>query len=258
MRQKKNFIAAEAAILMAAALFLGGCAEKEADAFVFTESGSVRGAVESLPGMESGGQDGMQAEGWSKTEETCAAADGQPCTDTMAVAGTKEPVGNTAGADSAGTAGQVVYTVHVCGAVACPGVYELPEGSRVTDAVEAGGGFLEEADPAACNLAQPVTDGCQIYIPTKEEGSRLQRPAGIGGIRQEALAENAGADDKKVNLNTADLAALKTLPGIGDSRAAAILAWRQENGLFSCIEDIMKVSGIKQAAFEKIRDRITV
>lgn len=165
-----------------------------------------------------------------------------------------------------------VCVVHICGAVAEPGVYELPEGSRVMDAVKAGGGFLEDADPAACNLAQPVIDGCQIYIMTKEESSSLEetgRQAGIvpagneltaDGVLDRAGSDLAAPEDSagKVNLNTADAAALKTLPGIGDSRAAAIIAWRQENGRFTCIEDVMKVSGIKQAAFEKIKDRITV
>lgn len=169
-----------------------------------------------------------------------------------------------------------VCIVHICGAVKAPGVYELPEGSRVMDAVEAGGGFLEEADQAACNLAQPVTDGCQIYIMTKEESSKLEETvksagiqdakeasafgnaqmAGQSGAGQEATAD--GDSFGKVNLNTADASVLKTLPGIGDSRAAAIIAYRQQHGQFTRIEDIMKVSGIKEAAFEKIKDRITV
>lgn len=156
--------------------------------------------------------------------------------------------------------------IHICGAVKNPGVYELPEGSRIMDAVEAGGGFLEEADQAACNLAQPVVDGCQIYIAAKdekEESSAQGRSAGIQdaeglSIYQKGTNAAGPEDGGKVNLNTADAAALKTLPGIGDSRAAAIIAFRETNGGFICIEDIMKVSGIKQAAFDKIKDKITV
>lgn len=162
-----------------------------------------------------------------------------------------------------------VYVVHICGAVKNPGVYELSEGSRVIDAVEAAGGFLEDADQAACNLAQMVVDGCQIYITTKSESAQsgLQgRSAGIQDAESQNAYLQAGvsadqpeqADSGKVNLNTADAAALKTLPGIGDSRAAAIIAFRETNGRFTCIEDIMKVSGIKQAAFDKIKDMITV
>lgn len=158
-----------------------------------------------------------------------------------------------------------VCIVHICGAVYNPGVYELPDGSRVMDAVTAAGGFLEDADQSACNLAQAIVDGCQIYIMTREESSVLLEEEKSAGIQPQKSLEgvqtaDAGerAEAGKVNLNTADAAALKTLPGIGDSRAAAILAFRQENGAFSCIEDIMKVSGIKQAAFDKIKDRITV
>ena len=139
------------------------------------------------------------------------------------------------------------------------------------DAVAAGGGFLEEADQSACNLAEKVTDGCQIYIMTREESSLAAQPLAAGiqpasagasaggeaGAQSGATADTGGSADGKVDLNTADAAALKTLPGIGDSRAAAILAWREENGRFTCIEDIMKVSGIKQGAFDKIKDLIT-
>lgn len=154
--------------------------------------------------------------------------------------------------------------VHICGAVNHPGVYELPEGSRVVDAVRAGGGFLPEADQAACNLAAPVLDGCRIYIVTLEESSLAAGERREAGIYVEnpgqAATEGGGRDagDGKVNLNTADASALKTLPGIGDSRAAAIIAWREEHGQFKSTEDIMKVSGIKQAAFLKIKDKIKV
>lgn len=162
--------------------------------------------------------------------------------------------------------------VHICGAVRSPGVYELPADSRIIDAVTAGGGFLEEADPNACNLAGKVTDGCQVYIATREETSRMGAALepGIQAASQEMQSGGSAGDAQtqggasaqdaagRVDLNTADVAALKTLPGIGDSRAAAILAWREENGRFTCIEDIMKVNGIKQGAFDKIKDLITV
>ena len=148
-------------------------------------------------------------------------------------------------------------TVHICGAVNAPGVYELPQDSRVVDAVAAGGGFAPDADPEACNLAQPVTDGCQIYIMTQEESALADRGGRNAGIQE--TEPDAGTDGTGlVNINTADAEQLKTLPGIGDSKAAAILAWREENGRFETIEDIMKVSGIKEGAFSKIRDRIRV
>ena len=155
--------------------------------------------------------------------------------------------------------------VHICGAVSAPGVYELPAGSRIIDAVEAGGGFLPEADEACCNLAEEIVDGCQIYIMTKTEScadGQTEKKAGIQTSPDSDMqttdrnvrSNSAPAlENGLVNLNTADIAALMTLPGIGESRAKAIISYREQQ-----IEDIMKISGIKQAAFSKIKDKITV
>ena len=160
--------------------------------------------------------------------------------------------------------------VHICGAVSAPGVYELPAGSRIIDAVEAGGGFLPEADEACCNLAEEIVDGCQIYIMTKSEScadGQTEKKAGIQTSPDSDMqttdinmrSNSATAlDNGLVNLNTADVAALMTLPGIGESRAKAIISYREQHGAFAQIEDIMKISGIKQAAFSKIKDKITV
>ena len=160
--------------------------------------------------------------------------------------------------------------VHICGAVSAPGVYELPAGSRIIDAVEAGGGFLPEAEEACCNLAEEIVDGCQIYIMTKAEScadGQTEKKAGIQTSPDSDMqttdrnvrSNSAPAlENGLVNLNTADVAALMTLPGIGESRAKAIISYREQHGAFAKIEDIMKISGIKQAAFSKIKDKITV
>lgn len=160
--------------------------------------------------------------------------------------------------------------VHICGAVSAPGVYELPAGSRIIDAVEAGGGFLPEADEACCNLAEEIVDGCQIYIMTKTEScadGQTEKKAGIQTSPDSDMqttdrnvrSNSAPAlENGLVNLNTADIAALTTLPGIGESRAKASISYREQHGAFAQIEDIMKISGIKQAAFSKIKDKITV
>ena len=160
--------------------------------------------------------------------------------------------------------------VHICGAVSAPGVYELPAGSRIIDAVEAGGGFLPEADEACCNLAEEIVDGCQIYIMTKSEScadGQTEKKAGIQTSpdsdmqttdRNVRCNSAPALENGLVNLNTADVAALMTLPGIGESRAKAIISYREQHGAFAKIEDIMKISGIKQAAFSKIKDKITV
>ena len=135
--------------------------------------------------------------------------------------------------------------VYVCGAVRNPGVVEVPSGSRAADALAAAGGFGEGAAREAVNLADWVTDGQMLYFPTEEED-------------REAGAEKAEAEAGIVNINTADKAALCTLPGIGESRARDIISYREANGSFESCEDIMKVPGIKTAAYEKIRDKITV
>ena len=142
--------------------------------------------------------------------------------------------------------------VHICGAVCNPGVFFLEEGQRVYHAIEMAGGLREDADGDYVNQALLLEDGMKIVIPTTEEVERMQ-----GDFQ----ALEAAVDEKKsdkVNLNTADETMLCTLPGIGSSRAQSIIAYRTKNGAFKKIEDVMKVSGIKEAAFEKIKDFITV
>lgn len=139
----------------------------------------------------------------------------------------------------------IMIYVHVCGAVVQPGVVKVSEGSRAQAAVEAAGGFREDADRDHVNLASRVSDGEQLYIPTVAETS--ERKA------SQEIEENG-----LVNLNTADISRLCTLPGIGESRAGDIIAYRQEHGAFSDIEEIMQVPGIKESTFEKLKDLITV
>ena len=140
---------------------------------------------------------------------------------------------------------ETMIRVYVCGAVANPGVVEIPQGSRAEDALGAAGGFAPEAAQEAVNLAEWVTDGQMLYFPTEGEA-------------QERKAQEADAAAGLVNINTADAAVLCTLPGIGESRAADIIAYREANGGFESCEDIMKVTGIKDAMYQKIRDKITV
>lgn len=133
--------------------------------------------------------------------------------------------------------------VHICGEVEKPGVYELPEGSRVYEAVEEAGGFTEDAAADYVNLAQILEDGWKVEIPSKEEQTEV-----FAGI----------ADDGRVDINTAAKEELLTLPGIGESRAESIIAYREKSGGFSRIEDIMKVEGIKEGMFAKMKDKICV
>ena len=135
--------------------------------------------------------------------------------------------------------------VHICGEVNNPGVYELAEGSRIFEAVEAAGGFTEEAAQASLNLAQVISDEEQIVILTQDEAAEKARQE-----REQA----AGI----VNLNTASKEQLMSLPGIGESRAEDIIRYRKESGGFQNIEEIMSVPGIKESAYLKIKDSITV
>lgn len=134
--------------------------------------------------------------------------------------------------------------VHVCGEVVCPGVYELKEGQRVYEAIAMAGGFTQEAAQSALNLAEPVYDGMKLTVPDQEQADQTVSGAGT----------EAGG---KIDINTASKEQLKTLRGIGDARADDIIRYRQEHGRFQKIEDIMKVPGIKDSAFEKIKDDIS-
>ena len=146
------------------------------------------------------------------------------------------------------------FVVHVCGEVANPGIYELPAGSRIYEAVKAAGGFTENAEEESVNLASPIEDGVQIRIYSKEEAETLA----AGAAPFDGFEASGEGKEPVVNLNTATKEELMTLSGIGESRAEDIIRYREENGGFQNIEDIMKVSGIKDAAFQKIKDRITV
>ena len=145
--------------------------------------------------------------------------------------------------------------VYVCGQVAAPGVYELSAGARVYQAIERAGGTLEGASPESLNLAQQAEDGQKIYVPSKEE-------AEAGTFPQDSSREAASPSQEqgggKVNLNTAGLEELMTLTGIGQTRAEAIITYREEEGAFQAPEDIMKVDGIKEGIYEKLKDEITV
>ena len=144
-----------------------------------------------------------------------------------------------------------VMSVHVCGAVKNPGVYQAEPGTRLYRLIEMAGGFLQEADPDYLNLAMEAEDGMQIRVPTKEEALAYGPPT----TESQTVSETV---EGKVDINRADEALLCTLPGIGESRAKSIIKYREENGYFQAPEDIMKISGIKEAAYEKIKDYITV
>lgn len=139
---------------------------------------------------------------------------------------------------------QLIY-VYVCGHVNNPGVYTLEESARICDALEMAGGITLDGNGLAIQQAEHVTDGMTLYVP------------GIDEQVQNALPE-AYQDDGLVNINTADKETLMTVPGIGESKAEAIITYRNEHGSFSKVEDLMQISGIKEGVFNKIKDHIKV
>lgn len=155
--------------------------------------------------------------------------------------------------------------VDVCGAVVNPGVYELEDGARIFQAVDAAGGYLPEAAMNYLNRARSLGDGQQIYVPTAEEvEERLEialakTPEALtegedgGNLEQKESVQG----DSRINLNTADAGQLSTLSGIGKSKAEAIIAYREEHGGFTSIEELMNVEGIKEGTFSKIKDKIS-
>lgn len=144
--------------------------------------------------------------------------------------------------------------VDVSGAVLNPGVYELKEGSRVDDAIQAAGGLSEDADTSALNRASLLSDGMKITVPRQGEAAREGSPA-VGDAR---VSSDASTAKSLININTASSEELQTLNGVGPSTAEAIIADREENGLFATTEDLMRVSGIGDKKFAKIKDAICV
>lgn len=281
---RKKLIAA-VLICLCSQWVLYGCTKKE-ELILLNESQHVQDTSTETD-AEASGTDGFSASGEAaKAEQNAgnelAAADGR-----------KVQENGQSAADSDKTAyieketGRIY--VHVCGAVMSPGVYELAAGSRVYEAVQAAGGFAEQADDSYVNQAQELPDGVKLVIPTKEEAESVRQAAGEGksegqvssageeqadsgiqiGITAQGSAgtiegaagtetESALTDDGKVNINTASAEELCQIPGIGATRAAAVISYRERHGSFQSPEDIMNVSGIKEGTYEKIKDSISV
>ena len=149
--------------------------------------------------------------------------------------------------------------VYVNGAVHEAAVYELPPNSLVQQAIEAAGGFKEEANTAIINLAQPLNDGAQIYVPTQGEEVPALIPVTTNQpAPANPTASDAGSNNGLININTASQAELESLPGIGPTTAQNIIAHRDANGPFQTIESVMDVSGIGDGRFNQIKELITV
>ena len=241
--------------------------------------------TEGSPGENDGDSEGNGQDAGSRSQDPATETDPQEA-DGTGTAG-------EAPADGADSGEPELIYVFVCGAVAQEGVYELPAGSRVYQAVEAAGGYAADADTSYINQADPVTDAQKLEIPTVEEAKKLREEAALAAENRQAetdaesgsgpdgaaagyanngagqvnngagqMNNSAGqADDaaaRLININTADEATLQTLPGIGAAKAASIVRYREANGGFSSIEEIKKVSGIGDITYENIKGCITV
>ena len=273
--------AAAAAVLLSAVMTasLTGCAKKQS--LELTELSDTEGS----PGENDGDSEGNGQDAGSRSQDPATETDPQEA-DGTGTAG-------EAPADGADSGEPELIYVFVCGAVAQEGVYELPAGSRVYQAVEAAGGYAADADTSYINQADSVTDAQKLEIPTVEEAEKLREEAALaaenrraetdaesgtgpdgaasGQVNPGAGQANHGAgqmnngagqaDDaagRLININTADEATLQTLPGIGAAKAASIVRYREANGGFSSIEEIKKVSGIGDITYENIKGCITV
>ena len=273
--------AAAAAVLLSAVMTasLTGCAKKQS--LELTELSDTEGS----PGENDGDSEGNGQDAGSRSQDPATETDPQEA-DGTGTAG-------EAPADGADSGEPELIYVFVCGAVAQEGVYELPAGSRVYQAVEAAGGYAADADTSYINQADPVTDAQKLEIPTVEEAEKLREEAALAAENRQAetdvesgsgpdgaaagyanngagqvnngagqMNNSAGqADDaaaRLININTADEATLQTLPGIGAAKAASIVRYREANGGFSSIEEIKKVSGIGDITYENIKGCITV
>lgn len=160
--------------------------------------------------------------------------------ESVVITDSKETVESTELRGEEDTLRKMIY-VYVCGQVNNPGVVCLEEGSRVVDVIVMAGGMTDKADLNVINQAEQVYDGQKVYVPAFNE----------------VYVEDT-TDNGKVNINTADESELMTLPGIGESKATAIIDYRKANGGFKTIEDIMNIPGIKTSAFNKIKEYICV
>ena len=217
-------------VLLLSGLF--GCGKKDA----YTVSIEGQGFTEASESPETAGEEALREGGTA--EDSVSGKNG------TSLGGT---YGETAVSEESG--GRIY--VHICGAVKYPGVYEFSGDTRVFQVVERAGGLLPEACEAALNQAQAVGDGERIYVPTLEEWEQ-------GFAENLEESEDTVKDDGLVNINTADESELCTLPGVGETRARAIVEYRKEHGSFEKIEDIQNVSGIKSGLFGKIKDFIKV
>ena len=252
-------------VAFTAAALLSGCGEDEG---IYRYGSAVlessNGRIDGLSSREdASGEAPATGEAENTSAKAAAAREAGDASGEASAAKAGDASGESPSAGEENGAPETTCYVYVCGAVNAPGVYELPAGSRVYEAIAMAGGMTGEADGRSLNQASELSDGQQITVYTREEAEKLQKNSSCAGMAGQDAGFggnlSAGEFEKaKVNINTAGREELMTLHGIGAARADAILAYREQHGAFSRIEDIMNVEGIKEKAFAKIRDDIVV
>lgn len=220
------------ALALVAGLLVGACAGGSVMASGAAEGGSWGGSGIEVKRAHDGAGDDAENDGTSSSD-----ANGLP--DEEATAEAKDAI-----------------VVDVAGAVASPGVVELKDGARVADALGAAGGLAEDADLTSVNRAARLTDGQRVYVP--RVGEQVAPVEGDGSAGAAGEGTQSTATGQAVNINTAGLAELDALPGVGPATAQAIIDDREANGPFTAPEDLMRVSGIGEKKFEKLKSSICV
>lgn len=220
------------ALALVAGLLVGACAGGSVMASGAAEGDSWGGSGIEVKRAHDGAGDDAEGDGTSSSD-----ASGLP--DEEATAEAKDAI-----------------VVDVAGAVASPGVVELKDGARVADALGAAGGLAEDADLTSVNRAARLTDGQRVYVP--RVGEQVAPVEGDGSAGAAGEGTQSTATGQVVNINTAGLAELDALPGVGPATAQAIIDDREANGPFTAPEDLMRVSGIGEKKFEKLKSSICV
>ncbi len=263
IKRFKLFIGAAAIIILVASVLLGisGCGESGINVTTMKD----KETSEEELGKSSEGQDFEEDDGSKgqvkKSEETESSEEQEKKSEGENLEDKDSNEGQEKSKEKS------TICVYICGAVVNEGVYEVPAGSRVSDVLDKAGGYSEEALHGYVNLARTLEDGERVYIPDKQELESLGilegdgSSSGSGDSSGSGGASGASADGSNetlVNINTADSETLQTLPGIGEKKAADIIAYREEHGAFSSTEDLKNISGIGDSTFEKLSPHITV
>lgn len=265
IKRFKLFIGAAAIIILVASVLLGisGCGESGINVTTMKDKEtSEEKLVKSSEGEKSDGENPEDKEGSEEQDknsggENSEGADGSE---------EKNPEDTDGSEGQEKTEKNSTICVYICGAVVNEGVYEVPAGSRVSDVLDKAGGYSEEALHGYVNLARTLEDGERVYIPDKQEleslgileGDGSSGGSGDSSANGSSGSSTDGSNETLVNINTADSEMLQTLPGIGEKKAADIIAYREEHGAFSSTEDLKNISGIGDSTFEKLSPHITV